>query len=41
MAVVSMKQLLEAGVAFCAGDVQPAFDPACAGGALMDLGVYN
>ena len=27
--------------AFCAGDVQPAFDPACAGGALMDLGVYN
>ena len=25
----------------CAGDVQPAFDPACAGGALMDLGVYN
>ena len=26
--------------AFCAGDVQPAFDPACAGGALMDLGVY-
>ena len=27
--------------AFCAGDVQPAFDPACAGGALMDLGVYH
>ena len=27
--------------AFCAGDVKPAFDPACAGGALMDLNVYN
>ena len=27
--------------AFCAGQVAPAFDPACAGGALMDLGVYN
>lgn len=27
--------------AFCAGTVAPAFDPACAGGALMDLNVYN
>lgn len=27
--------------AFCAGQVAPSFDPACAGGALMDLGVYN
>ena len=27
--------------AFCAGNAAPAFDPACAGGALMDLGVYN
>lgn len=27
--------------AFCAGKVAPSFDPACAGGALMDLNVYN
>ena len=27
--------------AFCAEQVAPSFDPACAGGALMDLGVYN
>ena len=27
--------------AFCAGKIAPAFDPACAGGALMDLNVYN
>lgn len=27
--------------AFCGGKVAPAFDPACAGGALMDLNVYN
>lgn len=27
--------------AFCAGKVAPAFDPAMAGGALMDLNVYN
>ena len=27
--------------AFGAGNAAPAFDPACAGGALMDLGVYN
>lgn len=26
---------------FIAGDIAPAFDPACSGGALMDLGVYN
>lgn len=26
---------------FRAGEVLPAFDPACAGGALMDLNVYN
>ncbi|MGN0708195.1 MAG: Gfo/Idh/MocA family protein [Faecalibacterium sp.] len=27
--------------AFCAGQVAPSFDPAMAGGALMDLNVYN
>ena len=27
--------------AFCAGETPPVFDPACAGGALMDLNVYN
>ena len=27
--------------AFCAGEILPAFDPACAGGALMDLNFYN
>lgn len=27
--------------AFCAGETAPAFDPGCAGGALMDLNVYN
>ena len=27
--------------AFCAGEKPPVFDPACAGGALMDLNVYN
>ena len=27
--------------AFCEGRVASSFDPACAGGALMDLGVYN
>ena len=26
---------------FCEGHIWPSFDPACAGGALMDLGVYN
>ena len=26
---------------FCAGKVWPSFDPACAGGALMDLNLYN
>lgn len=27
--------------AYCAGDIKPAFDPACSGGALMDINVYN
>lgn len=27
--------------AFCAGQTAPSFDPACAGGALMDLNLYN
>ena len=27
--------------AFCQGKISPAFDPRCAGGALMDLNVYN
>ena len=27
--------------AFCAGETPVSFDPACAGGALMDLNVYN
>ena len=27
--------------AFCAGETPTSFDPACAGGALMDLNVYN
>ena len=27
--------------AFCEGKIAPSFDPACAGGALMDLNVYN
>ena len=26
---------------FCAGELPAVFDPACSGGALMDLGVYN
>ena len=27
--------------AFCAGETPVSFDPECAGGALMDLNVYN
>ena len=27
--------------AFCAGEMPPVFDPACCGGALMDLNLYN
>ena len=27
--------------AYCKGDIKPAFDPLCSGGALMDINVYN
>ena len=27
--------------AFCRGEIQPVFDPACSGGAMMDLNLYN